>query len=172
MAVMVDARSTEKPWPGGMEEAGRVQTGRMIGLLVCAAVLLLASVFGLVRAARGGRFRARPRDGAVRLSAAELGAELGDRATLVQFSTAVCGPCRPTRRLLADIAGTMPGTAHVEIDAEERLELVRRLGILRTPTVLVLDPAGQVVSRASGQPRRAEVLTALDRANGASGPSS
>ncbi|WP_421106223.1 TlpA family protein disulfide reductase [Streptomyces sp. NEAU-S77] len=140
----------------------------MIGLVVCAAVLLLASAFGVVRAARGGRFRARPRDGAVRLSAAELGAELGDRATLVQFSTAVCAPCRPTRRLLGDIAGTVPGTAHVEIDAEERLELVRRLGILRTPTVLVLDPAGRVVSRASGQPRRAEVLTAIDRASGAS----
>lgn len=66
----------------------------------------------------------------------------------------------------------MPGTAHVEIDAEERLELVRRLGILRTPTVLVLDPAGRVVSRASGQPRRADVLTALDRASWASGSSS
>ncbi|MGW2328436.1 TlpA family protein disulfide reductase [Streptomyces sp. NPDC001700] len=141
----------------------------MNGLVVCAAVLLLASVFGVVRAVRGGRLRARQRDGAVRLSAAELGVELGDRATLVQFSTAFCAPCRPTRRLLTEIAGTVPGAAHVEIDAEDRLDLVNRLGILRTPTVLVLDPDGQVVGRASGQPRRAEVMTAIGRATGASG---
>ncbi|MBB4779658.1 TlpA family protein disulfide reductase [Streptomyces rapamycinicus] len=147
-----------------------MQTGGVTGLVVCAAALLLASAFGVVRATRGGRLRARPRDGAVRLSAAELGAELGDRATLVQFSTAFCQPCRATRRLLAEIAGTMPGTAHVEIDAEDRLELVRRLGILRTPTVLVLDRAGRVVGRASGQPRRAEVLAAIGEATGATTP--
>ncbi|MFD7506477.1 TlpA family protein disulfide reductase [Streptomyces sp. NPDC059850] len=141
----------------------------MNGLVVCAAVLLLASVFGVVRAVRGGRLRTRQRDGAVRLSAVELGAELGDRATLVQFSTAFCAPCRPTRRLLAEIAGTVPGAAHVEIDAEDRLDLVNRLGILRTPTVLVLDPDGQVVGRASGQPRRAEVMTAIGKATGSSG---
>ncbi|QKV96187.1 thioredoxin family protein [Streptomyces sp. NA02950] len=144
----------------------------MTGLVVCAAVLILASVFGAVRALCGGRLRARRRDGAVRLSAAELGAELGDRVTLVQFSTASCAPCRPTRRLLADIAGTVPGAAHVEIDADDRLELVRRLGILRTPTVLVLDRAGQVVGRASGQPRRAEVMAAIGTATGASAASS
>lgn len=140
----------------------------MNGLVVCAAVLIVASVFGVVRAARAGRLRPRPRHGAVRLSATELGAELGDRATLVQFSTAFCGPCRPTRRLLAEIAGTVPGAAHVEIDAEDRLDLVRRLGIVRTPTVLVLDPAGHVVGRASGQPHRADVMTAIGRASGSS----
>ncbi|MFI0777402.1 TlpA family protein disulfide reductase [Streptomyces sp. NPDC021212] len=144
----------------------------MNGLVVCAAVLLLASLFGVARTARGGRLRVRQRDGAVRLSPAELGAELGDRATLVQFSTAFCGPCRPTRQLLVEIAGTVPGAEHVEIDAEERLELVRRLGILRTPTVLVLDRAGQVVGRTSGQPRRADVMTAIGRATGSSGASS
>ncbi|GAA3658305.1 hypothetical protein GCM10022420_039600 [Streptomyces iranensis] len=148
-----------------------MQTGGMTGLMVCAAALLLASAFGVVRATRGGRLRPRPRDGAVRLSAVELGAELGGRATLVQFSTAFCRPCRATRRLLAEIAGTMPGTAHVEIDAEDRLELVKRLGILRTPTVLVLDRAGRIVGRASGQPRRTEVMAAIGEATGATAAS-
>ncbi|MFI2371361.1 TlpA family protein disulfide reductase [Streptomyces sp. NPDC018833] len=98
------------------------------------------------------------------LGTAELGAGLGRRATLVQFSTAFCQPCRATRRTLADVAGMVEGVAHVEIDAEERLELVRELGIVKTPTVLVLDSAGRIVTRASGAPRRADVIAALGRA--------
>ncbi|MFE2111574.1 TlpA family protein disulfide reductase [Kitasatospora sp. NPDC059463] len=103
-------------------------------------------------------------DAVVRLSAAELGEPLGQRATLVQFSTAFCQPCRATRRVLAEVAGMVEGVAHVELDAEERLELVRRLGVLRTPTVLVLDADGRVVRRAAGQPRRADVIVALGAA--------
>ncbi|WP_435255944.1 TlpA family protein disulfide reductase [Streptomyces althioticus] len=93
--------------------------------------------------------------------AAELGAELGERATLVQFSSAFCAPCRATRRVLGDVAAMVPGVAHVEIDAEARLDLVRRLGVESTPTVLVLDAAGRVVRRAAGQPRKADVIAAL-----------
>jgi thiol-disulfide isomerase/thioredoxin len=80
---------------------------------------------------------------------------------LVQFSTAYCGPCRPTRQLLAQVAGLAEGVAHVEIDAAERLDLVRRLRINSTPTVLVLGPDGAVLSRAAGQPRKTDVLAAL-----------
>ncbi|MDT9687476.1 thioredoxin family protein [Streptomyces sp. P9(2023)] len=94
----------------------------------------------------------------------EAGVELGERATLVQFSTAFCQPCRATRRTLAEVAGMVEGVGHVEIDAEERLDLVRKYDVVRTPTVLVLDRAGRVVVRASGQPRRADVIAALGRA--------
>ncbi|MER6476621.1 TlpA family protein disulfide reductase [Streptomyces filamentosus] len=93
-----------------------------------------------------------------------LGAALGERATLVQFSTAFCQPCRATRRILAEVAAMVPGVAHVEIDAEERLGLVRALGVTRTPTVLVLGADGGIVRRAAGQPRRADVIAALGRA--------
>ncbi|GGY47008.1 hypothetical protein GCM10010363_29820 [Streptomyces omiyaensis] len=92
------------------------------------------------------------------------GAEPGERATLVQFSSAFCQPCRATRRVLAEVAAMVPGVAHVEIDAEEHLALVRALGIARTPTVLVLDAAGRIVRRAEGQPRRADVIAALGHA--------
>ncbi|MEU4572135.1 TlpA family protein disulfide reductase [Nonomuraea sp. ATR24] len=91
----------------------------------------------------------------------ELGAALGERATLVQFSTAFCQPCRATRRVLSDVSALVPGVAHVEIDAESRLDLVRRIGVTATPTVLVLDSAGKVVKKAAGQPRKADVLHAL-----------
>lgn len=89
---------------------------------------------------------------------------LGERATLVQFSTAFCQPCRATRRVLAEVAAMVEGVTHVEIDAEARLDLVRALAITRTPTVLVLDAAGRVAHRAAGQPRRAHVIAALGAA--------
>ncbi|QNP62039.1 thioredoxin family protein [Streptomyces genisteinicus] len=101
-------------------------------------------------------------DGA--LGAGDLGAELGRRATLVQFSTAFCQPCRATRRTLADVAAMVDGVTHVEIDAEAHLDLVRRLDVRATPTVLVLDAAGRIVVRAAGEPRRADVIAALGRA--------
>jgi thiol-disulfide isomerase/thioredoxin len=101
-----------------------------------------------------------------RLTAAEIGQPLGQRATLLQFSSAFCAPCRATRRILADVAGLTEGVAHVEIDAESHLDLVRELGILRTPTVLVLAGDGRIVRRASGQPRQADVIGALGAAVG------
>ncbi|MFH8531667.1 TlpA family protein disulfide reductase [Streptomyces tendae] len=101
---------------------------------------------------------------APRLDAADLGAELGARATLVQFSSAFCAPCRATRRVLAEVADLVPGVVHVEIDAEGHLQLVRALDVLKTPTVLVLDADGRVVRRAVGQPRKADVIAALGEA--------
>jgi thiol-disulfide isomerase/thioredoxin len=82
----------------------------------------------------------------------------------VQFSSAFCQPCRATRRILNDVSRDVAGVAHVEIDAESHLELVRRLDVRRTPTVLVLDADGMVVRRASGQPRRVDVIAALGEA--------
>ncbi|QXE38223.1 thioredoxin family protein [Streptomyces sp. GMY02] len=136
----------------------------MTGLVVCAAVLAVASAFGLLSRRVDGRLRMRVKDGERRLGAAELGAELGERATLVQFSSAFCQPCRATRRVLGEVADMVDGVSHVELDAEQRLELVRELGILKTPTVLVLDAAGRIVRRAAGQPRKADVIAALGEA--------
>ncbi|MFI6063083.1 TlpA family protein disulfide reductase [Streptomyces sp. NPDC051286] len=99
-----------------------------------------------------------------RLDAAQLGAELGERATLVQFSSAFCQPCRATRRTLGEVAAMVEGVAHVEIDAEAHLTLVRELDISRTPTVLVLDATGRIVRRAAGQPRTVDVVAALGHA--------
>jgi thiol-disulfide isomerase/thioredoxin len=105
------------------------------------------------------------RDGGTRLTAGRLGvARLGERATLVQFSSAFCQPCRATRRVLAEVAAMVPGVLHLEIDAEERLELTRELAVTRTPTVLVLDATGRLVRRAAGQPRKADVIAALGAA--------
>jgi thiol-disulfide isomerase/thioredoxin len=105
---------------------------------------------------------------AERITAAELGAELGERATMLQFSSAFCAPCRATRRTLTEVESMVDGVQHIELDAESHLELVRRLDIMRTPTVLVLDATGAIVTRASGQPRKADVIAALGLAVDAS----
>ncbi|MFE5893441.1 TlpA family protein disulfide reductase [Streptomyces sp. NPDC002285] len=136
----------------------------MTGLVVCVVVLAAASAYGVLQRRRSGRVRVRGRDDGKRLEAAELGAALGERATLVQFSSAFCAPCRATRRVLGEVAGMVPGVTHVEIDAEDHLDLVRRLDILKTPTVLVLDATGNVVRRATGQPRKADIIAALGEA--------
>jgi thiol-disulfide isomerase/thioredoxin len=83
---------------------------------------------------------------------------------LLQFSSAFCAPCRATRRTLAEIESMVDGVRHLELDAESHLDLVRRLDILRTPTVLVLDATGAIVTRASGQPRKVDVIAALGTA--------
>jgi thiol-disulfide isomerase/thioredoxin len=95
------------------------------------------------------------------LTEADLGGPLGQRATLVQFSTAFCAPCRPIRQILGQVAGMADGVSYVEVDAAERLDLVRRLRINSTPTVLVLGPDGAVAKRAVGAPRKADVIAAL-----------
>jgi thiol-disulfide isomerase/thioredoxin len=131
--------------------------------MVLGAVLILATAGGVAWRRRDGRMRESP---VPRLTEADLGQPLGARATLLQFSSAFCAPCRATRQLLSDVAGRSDGVAHVEIDVTTRMDLAQRLDIRRTPTVLVLGPRGQVTRRASGLPRRADVVAALALATG------
>ncbi len=132
----------------------------MTGLLVLIAALAVAALAAWVITSINGRFRD-SRSGTAVLTPDDLGRPLGERATFVHFSSAFCAPCRTTRTLLEDVADRVDGVAVVEIDAESHLELVRRFDIMRTPTVFVLDPSGAVVRRASGLPRRDQVLAAL-----------
>jgi thiol-disulfide isomerase/thioredoxin len=139
----------------------------MAGVIALLAAVVLTVAVAWALKVRNGRFSASASSHEV-LKPADIGIELGDRATLVQFSSAFCSPCRATRLLLDDIATKIDGVVTVDIDAEEHLDLVRRFGIMRTPTVLVLDTDGIVSTRASGLPRREQVLAALDRAVGES----
>jgi len=144
---------------------------------VLVVAVVVASAFGVWRAARDGRFRGthrvkglspdpEPGPAAAPPDPAPLDGldhELGERATLLQFSSAFCAPCRATRRVLDEVTSVVPGVRHIEVDAEHHLELVRRLGVSRTPTTLILDAAGREVSRAAGAPTRDAVLATLAR---------
>ncbi|MEI8411824.1 MULTISPECIES: TlpA family protein disulfide reductase [unclassified Kribbella] len=141
-----------------------------LGMWVLVGAVVAGVVLSLLKSKLDGRFRgtrllrrteAHEVDSVDRVSAADVGGELGERATLLQFSSAFCAPCRATRRTLAEVEGMVDGVRHVELDAEAHLELVRRLDILRTPTTLVLDSTGAIVKRASGAPRKPDVIAAL-----------
>jgi thiol-disulfide isomerase/thioredoxin len=95
------------------------------------------------------------------ITPAMIGADLGSRATLLQFSSAFCGPCRATRLLIEDVTADMADVAHVEVDAEANLELVRQLDIRSTPTTLFLDGTGHEVGRAVGAPKRDQLIKAI-----------
>ncbi|ASR55614.1 thioredoxin family protein [Cellulomonas sp. PSBB021] len=132
-----------------------------------AVVLALASVLGVVWRARNGRFRAAPSTsvaaaGLVVLTPDEVTVPLGARATFLQVSSEVCSACRSTHRVLSAVAAQEPGVVHVELDAAQHLDLVRRLDVLRTPTTFVLAHDGSVVGRMSGATDRRQALAALE----------
>ena len=132
-------------------------------------VLAAGTALGCSRRRRDGRLTgpgpgAAPRGqaaGRQQVGAAQLGQPLGPRATLLQFSSEFCAPCRATRKVLEDVASQDDGVRHVEVDAAERVDLVRLLDVRRTPTVFVLGPDGRVARRGSGLMRREDVLAAL-----------
>ncbi|NJC63304.1 thioredoxin family protein [Planosporangium flavigriseum] len=136
----------------------------MTGLIVAAVVLLAATAFGLVKRARDGKLR-QPSRSEDREVLARLGVDGATPVTLLQFSSAFCAPCRATRAICARVAAETEGVRHIEVDAESHLDEVRALGIMRTPTLLIVDAAGRVVRRAAGQPpTRAHLLAAVSEA--------
>jgi thiol-disulfide isomerase/thioredoxin len=123
-------------------------------------VLGAATAYGLWYQKSRGKIQAKAISGKA-LTSAIIGGELGSRATLVQFSSAFCTPCRATRALLENVVEDLDDVVHIDIDAEDHLELVRQLNILSTPTTLILDSKGHEVGRAVGAPKREQVLNAL-----------
>jgi thioredoxin-like negative regulator of GroEL len=128
-------------------------------LLPIAIVLALATAYGLWYQRSRGKVVVKSDKGLI--TQEMIGASLGSRVTLVQFSSAFCSPCRATRMLLEDVTAEMSEVAYVEIDAEANLELVRTLDIRSTPTTLFLDRTGHEVGRAMGAPKRDQVLSAI-----------
>jgi thioredoxin-like negative regulator of GroEL len=120
----------------------------------------------------------RTRDGAVRTDGTEsavtrqvfdrLGVRPGEAdLTVVQFSTAFCGPCRTTRARLQHLQSTRPGLAYVHVDAESHLDEVRELDVRRTPTLFYLGRDGRLIGRSSGAPRADELTALVDAHAGA-----
>jgi thiol-disulfide isomerase/thioredoxin len=157
-------------------------------LLALLAVLVVATAVGVLIRRNSGHFRGAPKaarpvatagaaagataqgetggidHAGTTIDPSDLPHQLGERATLLQFSSAFCAPCRATRRVLGEVASVVPGVAHIEIDAEHNLELVRALGVRRTPTTIVLDAEGREVRRATGAPTKQDVVAALSGA--------
>jgi len=134
----------------------------MNSIAIIAAVLLLATAYGLWDRSRTGRINERV-DSRHLVNSDEIGSELGESATVLQFSSAFCTPCRTTRSTLSSVIAHYPKIKHVEVDAESNLALIRRVDIRQTPTTLFLNSDGREIARAVGAPKRLQVINALER---------
>lgn len=123
-------------------------------------VLAIATVIGLRLKATQGRIKQKK---GLQISASEIGTALGERATVVQFSTSFCTSCRAAKVLISDEVSKRSEVKYVEIDAESNLELVRKLDIRSTPTTLFLDKKGFEIARAVGAPKRDQINAAINR---------
>jgi len=123
-------------------------------------VLAVATVIGLRLKATQGRIKQKK---GLQISASEIGTELGERATVVQFSTTFCTSCRAAKVLISNEVSKRSDVKYVEIDAESNLELVRKLDIRSTPTTLFLDKKGFEIARAVGAPKRDQINAAINR---------
>ncbi|HEY8720089.1 thioredoxin family protein [Pengzhenrongella sp.] len=137
--------------------------GLAVRACLVVALLVAASAVWWVARRRAARFRSLPSGlaGAAGLTSADLGHELGARATFVQFSAATCSTCPQVSRALTELAAGEPGVVHVNLASEDHMDLVRRFSVYRTPTVLVVDAVGTVRSRTSGPLTPARAVAAL-----------
>ena len=133
----------------------------MRSLPLIVIVLSLATAYGIWDKKRSGKINVKA-DDRHSVSESEIGNSLGEHATILQFSSAFCTPCRATRSTLSSVVSHYPKIKHVEVDAESHLDLVRRLDIRQTPTTLFLNAQGKEIARAVGAPKRDQVVTALN----------
>jgi thiol-disulfide isomerase/thioredoxin len=141
------------------------------GLVVLGVALALSAVAAWWLRTRDGSLSAT--SGTEGTVVRELGVlqELGARPqdadlTVVQFSTAFCGPCRATRARLQQLQTTRPGLSYLHVDAESHLDAVRALDVRRTPTLFYLDRSGALLGRSSGAPRPDELTALVDAHTG------
>jgi len=127
------------------------------------AALLAATVGGGVYV-RWQQNRPRHPDPTEVVEPQRLGAAaLGERATLLQFSTELCGRCPGVHRTLSGIAENSDGVVHLDIDLTHRPDIAKHFQVMQTPTTLILDGDGVIQTRFGGAPRRDVVELELAR---------
>jgi thiol-disulfide isomerase/thioredoxin len=126
---------------------------------ILAGLVAFATVLGLFWKSRTGRVRTSTARNPEAVDLPEV--PLTGQATLLQFSTEVCAPCVPTRRVLGQIADSTEGVRHVDFDLTHRPDIAAQFNVLQTPTTLILDRAGVIRARIGGAPRQADVRAAL-----------
>ncbi len=134
----------------------------MLAVSIVVGVIVLAAIVGVVWKTTTGRARTAKSETAFRPGELPGLDAFASGATLVQFSTEYCATCPSTRRFLQRVAAERGHVVHHDVDLTNDPELAKRLHILQTPTVFVLDPAGRLVTRFGGAPRRDELSAVLD----------
>lgn len=130
--------------------------------LVLAA--LLAVTVGVGASLRWRESRPRRQDPSEVVEPLRLGAAaLGERATLLQFSTEMCARGPGVHRTLTAIADDRDGVVHLDVDLTHRPDIAKHFHVLQTPTTLILDGDGVIQTRFGGTPRRDVVELELAR---------
>ena len=128
---------------------------------------LLAVTVGVGFFLRWQQNRPRRQNPAEVVEPERLGATaLGDRATLLQFSTEMCSRCPGVHRTLGAIAEEREGVLHLDVDLTHRPDIAKHFHVLQTPTTLILDRDGVIQTRFGGTPSRGAVELELDRVSG------
>jgi thiol-disulfide isomerase/thioredoxin len=131
-----------------------------VGLAALIGVLVLATGAGLLLRARTGKLRpGGTAHGGWALAGRTPAAD--EHVLLLQLSSPVCAPCRQTGAVLDKLVADTPGLVHAEFDVAEHPDVARRLGVMRTPTVVAFDRSGTELLRVSGVPRASELASAL-----------
>ena len=138
-------------------------------ILALAGLVLLASIVGVLLVAKSGVARRVKNGEQIQLS--NLGAtkngkpvvKLGEKVTLLQFSSDFCSSCKQTSVLLENIEKANEGLLHIDLDIADRLDLAKTFNILTTPTTLILNSKGSVVSRIVGAPKLATIEAEIER---------
>lgn len=131
-------------------------------VLVLTALLAVTLAVGLLLRWAQNRPRRASTDEVV--EPRRLGADaLGERATLLQFSTQMCARCPGVHRVLGSIANAHDGVMHLDVDLTDRPDIAKHFHVLQTPTTLILDRDGVIQTRFGGTPSRSAIELELGR---------
>ena len=130
----------------------------MKSLSLLVIILLLSTVIGLLYRRKNGVIVKKRR---LHISEADFSGTYGKRVTILQFSTTFCSQCRAAKALISDVVKDEKDISYLEIDAESNLALVRKVDVRSTPTTIFLDRAGYEIARATGAPKRDQILKVI-----------
>ena len=133
------------------------------------ALIVVATLAGLVYRFFRGRGRSVSGAQCIKLEKLKIlkdGEEItkfGKEATVVLFSTEYCGQCPAVRRSLAKLEYRKGGLLFIEVDITNRINLAAHFNISQTPTVFILNPAGEIRFRIGGTPKTTTIETELEK---------
>jgi thiol-disulfide isomerase/thioredoxin len=131
-----------------------------VNLWLPIGVLVLASAFGFYWRSQQGKLKA-PAKIHNFISKDEIGIDLAERVTIVQFSSAFCSPCKATAQIISTLIKDMDDVKFVQIKSEENLQMVEKYDIKSTPTVIFFNSHAMEVGRAVGIPTSQQVLASI-----------
>ena len=134
----------------------------LLVVVVIVGLVAVATALGFAWKSQQGRVHRASGNTVVRIKDVPGIRRFGSGATLLQFSTEVCSPCRATHTVLDGLATELPSVTHVDLDVTNRPDLAAQFHIMQTPTTLILDRTGTIRARIGGAPRRADVVAALE----------